>query len=125
MCKYDLTEAEDLRLRFSIMLPSRSLYEYLVELPLGDLKAYPKKGYRWWMGRAARSAQALFLRDYILHWRLEALAFRQAHPRVQLEALSQDELQTFLHTYLQKTPVWAYHEPIRDVIQLLHHPAKP
>lgn len=78
MDKYILTNEEDLRLRLSVMLPCRnSLYEYLCELPLEDLMAYPQKGYYRWMGRAARTPQALVLRDYILYWRLCALAFRR------------------------------------------------
>jgi len=119
--KYDLTDEEDLRLRFSIMLPGnrRSLYAYLCELPLEDLQAYPKKGYRWWMGRAARTPQALALRDYILYWRLAALSFRQQYPRAYLETLSDDGVRLFLRTYLHKVPIWAYEGPIKDAIHLL------
>ena len=120
MNKYDLTDEEDMRLHFSVMLPGgRSLYEYFCELPLEDLQAYPQKGYRWWMGRAARAAQALALRDYILYWRLAALSFRQQYPREYLEALSADDLRLFLHTYISKTPVWAYEGPVKDVVRLL------
>lgn len=121
MTKYDLTEAEDFRLHFSIMLSGgrRSLYEYLCELPLEALQAYPKKGYHWWMGRAARTPQALALRDYILHWRLVALNFRRQYPREYLETLSLDDLHLFLRTYIHKIPLWAYEEPVRDAAQRL------
>ena len=121
MNKYDLTEREDLRLRLSVMLPGkkRSLYEYFCALPLEDLEAYPKKGYRWWMGRGARTPQALALRNYILFWRSAALAFRQQYPRAYLETLSPAEMRQFLHTYIQKTPLWVYEEPVRDVMYFL------
>lgn len=121
MNKYDLTEEEDLHLRLSVILPGkkRSLYEYLSALSLEDLKAYPRKGYHWWMGRAARTPQALALRNYVLFWRSATLAFRQQYPRAYLETLSPAELRLFLHTYIQKTPLWAYEEPVRDVIHLL------
>ena len=121
MYPYDLTNEEDLRLHFSIMLPSGkcSLYEYLCQLPLQALQAYPKKGYHWWMGKAARSPQALALRDYILHWRIKALSFRQQYPREYLETLSHKDMQAFLQTYIGKIPVWAYEGPIQDVLQLL------
>ena len=71
------------------------------------------------MGRAARTSLALALRDYILHWRLAALSFRQQYPRSYLETLSSDDLQLFLRTYINKTPLWAYEEPVKDVLQLL------
>ena len=120
MNKFDLTDEEDLRLRLSIKLPGgKFLYEYFCKLPLEDLQAYPKKGYRWWMGRAARTSLALALRDYILHWRLAALSFRQQYSRSYLETLSSDDLQLFLRTYINKTPLWAYEEPVKDVLQLL------
>lgn len=121
MNKFDLTDEEDLRLRFSIMLPGRrrSLYEYFCKLPLDVLQAYPQKGYHWWMGRAARSSQALDLRDYILYWRLNALIFRLRHPRQVLENYSSDNLQSFLRDHMRKTPLWAYEEPLHDVLQLL------
>lgn len=127
MNKYNLSDKEDLRLHFSIMLPGkrRSLYEYLCELPLEDLKVYPQKGYHWWMGRSTRSPQALELRDYILYWRLAALNFRQKNSRQYLKTLSHDELRLFLRTYLQKVPIWAYEEPIRDVMHLLFHHNEP
>lgn len=119
MNKYELTAEEDQHLRFSIMLSNRrSLYEYLLELPLEDLKEYPKKGYNQWMGQAARTSEALALRDYILYWRFAAQVFRQKYPRVYLERLSYADMQLFLHTYIQKTPIWAYEKPIKDVIQL-------
>ena len=119
MNKYELTAEEDQHLHFSIMLPNRcSLYEYLLELPLEDLQVYPQKGYRRWMGQAARTPQALAMRDYILYWRLAAQAFRQKCPREYLESLSYADMQLFLHTYIQKTPIWAYEKPIKDVIQL-------
>lgn len=119
MNQFNLTAEEDLHLRFSIMLSNRrSLYEYLLELPLEDLKEYPEKGYHRWMGQAARSPQALALRDYILYWRFAALTFRQKYPREYLEELSRDDLTLFLHTYIQKVPIWVYEKPIKDVIQL-------
>lgn len=122
MSKYDLLDEEDLRLHFSIMLPNRvSLYEYLCELPLEKLKVYPKKGYHWWMGRAARSQQALELRNYILHWRIVALDFRKKYSREYLKTLTRDDLRLFLRTYIQKIPLWAYEEPVQDVIYLLFH----
>lgn len=123
MDKYHLTEREDQHLRFSIILPGRrrSLYEYLTELPLEELQAYPKKGYHWWMGRAARTSQALALRDYILYWRLFAISFREKFPREYLETLSYDDMRLFLRTYIQKTPVWAYEGPIKDVIHILFY----
>ena len=126
MTKYDLTDTEDLRLRNSITLPGKrsSLYEYLSGLPLEDLQAYPKKGYHWWMGRTARSVQALALRDYILHWRLFALRFRQQYPRWYLEALTPDELRLFLLIYLKKTPLWAYEGPVHDAVMLLDRQGK-
>ena len=44
MNKYDLTDEEDLLLYSSVRIPGgRSLYEYLCELPLEELKAYPQK----------------------------------------------------------------------------------
>lgn len=121
MHKYDLADKEDLQLRFSIMLPGRSLYEYLCELPLEKLEVYPKKGYHWWMGKTARSPQAIELRNYIFHWRLEAMRFREKYPREYLQTLSRDALQLFLQTYLQKVPLWAYEKPLQDAIHLLFH----
>lgn len=121
MNQYELSEDEDLRLHFSIMLPGRKyLYEYFCDLPLEVLKAYPKKGYHWWMGRAARTTNALALRDYILHWRLFAIDCRQKYSGEYLETLSLKELQTFLNTYIQKIPIWPYEAPIKDVIQILN-----
>lgn len=121
MNRFDLTDAEDLHLRFSIMLPGgkRSLYEYFCCLPLNTLQAYPKKGYHWWMGRTARSPRALDMRDYILYWRLTALLFRMRYSRKYLESLSLNELKSFHCIHIQKTPLWAYEAPIRDVQQLL------
>ena len=122
MRKYDLSEEEDLRLHLSVTLPgNKYLYEYFCELPQEKLIAYPKKGYRFWMGRKARSPQALKLRDYILHWRLVAQDFREKYSRGYLETLSRKELQAFLHIYLQKTPIWVYEGPIKDVLQILLH----
>lgn len=127
MNQYNLTDEEDLRLHFSIMLPGRrgSLYEYLCELPIEHLQAYPQKGYHWWMGPAARTPQALALRDYILYWRLNALLFRLQYPRAYLETLSRDDLQLFLHTHIHKIPTWAYEEPIQDVTYLLFQQPRP
>ena len=121
MNKYDLTAEEDDHLRFSIMLPGRrgSLYQYLCELPLPCLQAYPEKGYCPWMGQAARTPQALAMRDYILHWRLFALDFRQQYPRDYLKALSRSDLQIFLNTNLHKVPTWAYEKPLQDAAQLI------
>ena len=122
MNKFDLTNDEDLRLLLSIKLHGRKyLYEYFCDLPLEVLQAYPKKGYRWWMGRAARTPDALSLRDYILHWRLFALDFRKKYPREYLETLSKEELQVFLNTYIQKTPLWAYDGPLQDVLTRLQN----
>lgn len=123
MNKFDLTDEEDLCLRFSIMLPGRrgSLYEYLCQLSLEDLQAYPRKGYHRWMGSAARSPQALDLRDYILYWRLNAMILRLRYPRALLESFSSDGLQAFLHNNMQKTPLWAYEALLQDVLQLLAH----
>lgn len=121
MNTFDLTDEEDLRLRLSIMLPGgrRSLYEHLCSLPLDALQAYPKKGYHRWMGRAAQSAQALALRDYILYWRLKAIIFRLHYPRRLLESFSSEELQVFLRAHAQKIPIWAYEDPLQDALQLL------
>ena len=126
MSKYDLTEEEDLRLHLSIMLPNkRPLYEYFLELPLEDLQAYPEKGYRRWMGRSARTSQALALRDYILHCRFAALTFRQTYPRDYLETLTHDDMQSFLCAHIQKAPVWVYEGPVKDVLQLLLYSSEP
>lgn len=127
MDKYHLTEREDQRLRFSIRLPGRghSLYEYLTMLPLEKLQAYPQKGYHWWMGRSARTPQALALRDYILYWRLVAIDFRKQYPREYLETLSYDDMRLFLHTYIQKIPLWVYEEPVKDVIHILLRHEEP
>ena len=121
MDKYELTEEEDLQLRFSIMLPGRrrSLYQYLCLLPMEQLRAYPKKGYRLWMGRAARSPQALALRDYVLYWRLKELELGALYSYQYLETLSVDSLRLFLNTCLRKTPCWAYEGPIQDALRLL------
>lgn len=126
MDSFYLSNEEDATLRFSIMLPSkRSLYEYLCELPLEKLKVYPKKGYHWWMGRAARSDQAIMLRNYILHWRLAALSFQKTYPREYLETLSPDDLRAFLRTHIQKTPAWAYETSLRDATHILSHREEP
>lgn len=121
MHQYDLTNEEDLRLRFSIMLPfkKQSLYEYFCDLPLEQLKVYPKRGYRWWMGKVARSPDALALRDYILHWRLAALDFRQKYSKKYLEKLSYNELRFFLDIYIDQVPFWAYEAPVSAAAKLL------
>ena len=121
MNKYALTHEEDSRLRFSIMLPGRrgSLYQYLCQLPLTCLQAYPEKGYRPWMGQASKTPQALAMRDYILHWRFIAQDFRKQYPRACLETLSVDELQSFFNTYFHKVPSWAYQGPLQDAAQLI------
>lgn len=123
MNSFYLSEKEDLQLRCSIMLPGkrRSLYEYLCELPLETLKVYPKKGYHWWMGRAARSPQAIMLRDYILHWRLIALKFRQEYSYEYLQSLPLDALRSFLRITIQKVPIWVYEKPIQDTLHILTH----
>lgn len=127
MNKYDLTDEEDKYLHFSIMLPGRkgSLYQYLCQLPLPCLQAYPEKGYHLWMGRAARTPQALAMRDYILYWRLAALDFRKQFPRKYLETLSLNDLQVFLNTYLHKVPAWAYEGPVQDAVQFLFLRSNP
>ena len=127
MDKYHLTEAHERRLYSSIRFHGgrRSLYEYLIELPLEDLQVYPKRGYYWWLGRTARSPQALYLRDYVLYWRLAAIDFRKQYPREYLEQLSYDDMRLFLRTYLRKIPMWAYEAPIKDVIQLLVQSDEP
>lgn len=121
MNKFDLTNIEDMQLQLSVMLPGRrhSLYEYLCALPLKALQAYPAKGYHWWMGKAARSAQAIALRDYILHWRIYALTFRQKYSREYLKTLSADDLRSFLRAHITKIPIWAYEGPIKDALQIL------
>ena len=123
MDSFFLTREEDIRLCASIILPyqKRSLYEYLCELPLNELEEYPKKGYHWWMGRAARSPQALEARDYILHWRRAAVEIRQNLSREFLETLTREELRIYLRYYIQKVPLWAYEDPVRDMLQLLSY----
>ena len=127
MNNYNLTKQEHFYLLFSIMLPGkkRSLYEHLSLLSLEDLQAYPKKGFRWWMGGVAKSKQALAMRDYILYWRFEALSFRQQYPRAYLETLSCDALRSFLDTYIGKVPFWAYEEPMHDALQILFRRVMP
>ena len=125
MNKLELSYDEDMRLHDSVPLPGRrSLYTYFTRLPVDILSAYPKKGYRWWMGRAARSCRAMELRDYVLHWKLFALDFRQTYSRAYLESLPREDLQLFLRTYLKKVPLWAYEAPLQDALQLLLHPHK-
>lgn len=120
MNQYNLTNEEDMQLRFSIMFcNNKSLYTYFCNLPLEQLKAYPQKGYRWWMGKAARSPKALALRDYILHWRLAAIDFREAYSKETLEKMSYNELQAFLKDYIEKVPLWAYEELLRDATEIL------
>ena len=122
MNRFDLSDEEDMRLHFSILLPSgRSLYEYLCELPLEKLQAYPQKGFHFWMGNIARSPQALDMRDYILYWRSRKQIFRLVYPREYLESLPAKELQFFLNTHLHKVPLWAYEAPLRDAAQILFH----
>ncbi len=126
MDKFDLSEKEDDRLHdVAIYRNGRTLYECLVEMPLEELQAYPRKGYRWWMGRKAKSPQALALRDYVLHWRLIALDFREKYSREYLQSLSCEELWTFVNTHIQKTPQWAYEGPVRDVMKILFQQGKP
>ena len=123
MIRYDLSDEEDYQLHHIVMYRNgRTLYEYMVEMPLDDLKVYPRKGYRWWMGRKAKSPRAIELCDYVLHWRIFALEFRQKYSREYLENLSYDEMRLFVRTYMERTPMWAYSDPIRDVLVyfLLH-----
>ena len=121
MTQYFLTEKEEARLRATIWLRvrRRSLYEYLCELPLEVLERYPKKGYYWWMGRQARSFQALEMRNYVLFWRGRACAFRQQYTRKYLETFSCEELQMFVRWYIHKIPTWAYEGPIQDALRIL------
>ncbi len=121
MDAFYLTQEEDFDLHTSIKIPVKPhyLYEYFYELPLEDLRAYPEKSYHWWLGRAARSAQGLAMRDYVLHWRLFALSFRKHHPRAYLETLSTDRLRLFLNVNITKTPLWAYEGPVKDAIRIL------
>ncbi len=120
MIKYDLSDMEDFHLHDVVMYRNgRTLYEYFVEMPLEDLQAYPQKGWRWWMGRKARSPEAMELRDYVLHWRLAALEFRQKYSHKYLQTLSCDEMRLFLNTYIRKTPIWVYSEPIKDGLHIL------
>lgn len=126
MSKYDLSDKEDYQLHHIVMYRNgRTLYEYMVEMPLDDLKAYPKKGYRWWMGRKAKSTGAMELRDYVLHWRIFALEFRKIYSREYMESLSYDDMQLFVRTYMEKTPIWAYSGPLRDVLGYLWLHDKP
>lgn len=126
MNKYDLTDREEISLYNVVVYRNgRSLYEYLVEMPLEDLKAYPKRGYRWWMGRKARSAEALELRDYTLFWRLFALEFRQKYPREYLQSLPLGEIRSFARQYIQKIPQWAYQGPVQDAVHILMEQDEP
>ena len=126
MSKYDLSDMEDCHLHNVVYYRNgRTLYEYMVEMPLEDLQAYPKKGWRWWMGRKAKSPQAMELREYVLHWRLFALEFRQKYAREYLQTLTDDELRLFLKNHIEKIPPWAYEEPIRDVVHLLFERNEP
>ena len=125
MIKYDLSDMEDCRLHNVVYYRNgRTLYEYMVEMPLEDLQAYPKKGWRWWMGRKAKSPQAMELRKYVLHWRSFAQVFRLEYPKEYLQTLSDDEMRLFLRKYINKVPAWAYEEPIRDVVHILFHKDK-
>ena len=126
MDKFDLSQEEDYQLHDVVMYRNgRTLYEYMVEMSLEELKTYPKKGYRWWMGRKARSPQAMQLRDYVLHWRLVELDFRQKYSHAYLQTLSCDEMRLFLNTYIRKTPIWAYAGPIKDALHLLFERNEP
>ena len=120
MIGYELSDMEDYQLHNIVVYRNgRTLYEYFVEMPLEDLKKYPKHGYRWWMGRKARSKAAMELRDYVLYWRLFALDFREKYTREDLENMSWDARQRFWKTYIEKVPMWAYEGPLRDVAHLL------
>ena len=121
MKAYHLSKEEDMRLHLSIQCPgNRYLYEYFIELPLEKLKLYPKKGYRFWMGRKAKSPDALAMRDYILYWRLFAISFRKEYSRDYLQSIPYDKIGLFVRTYIKKTPLWAYEGPIRDAVLILH-----
>ena len=121
MVKYELTNEEENRLRFSIMRPFRqgSLFEYFCGLPLKVLQAYPRKGYHWWLGKAARTPQALEMREYILHWRMTEPEIRQQYPREYLNSLSVEELWALLRMLVEKVPVWVYEKPMKDAIDIL------
>lgn len=120
MSKYDLSDMEDQQMYDIVMYRNgRTLYEYMAEMPLEDLKAYPKKGYRWWMGRKAKLPQAMELRDYVLHWRLVELDFRQKYSHQYLQTLSCQEIQSFVNAHIPKIPIWAYSEAIKDGLHIL------
>lgn len=122
MVNYYLSEKEDLSLYHIVMYRNgRSLYEYMIEMPIEDLKAYPRKGYRWWMGRKAKAPEALEMRDYVLHWRIFAQEFREEFPADFLEALSTEKLTHFLKYYLEKTPTWAYDAPVKDAARIFFY----
>lgn len=121
MAMYYLTREEDERLLFSIPLPGKTqyLYEYFLDLPLEDLKEYPQAGYHNWMSRAAKSSQAMELRNYILFWRLTAQKVQEVYSYTYLESLSDDILDFLLHIFLRQIPIWVYEESIRNIMQIL------
>ena len=122
MIKLHLSDMEDYELHNIVVYRNeRTLYEYFVEMPLDDLRAYPKRGYRLWMGRKARSKEALDLRDYVLFWRLYALDFREKYSLQHLQSLSIAQREDFLNTYLRSVPVWAHEKPLQDVVHLLRN----
>ena len=126
MIAYDLSDMEDQQLHNIVAYRNgRTLYEYMVEMPLEHLEAYPQKGWHWWMGRKARSAEALELRDYTLYWRLFALDFRQKYPRKYLQTLPVGEIRSFARKHSQRTPQWAYQEPVRDALRILMEREEP
>ena len=118
--RYELTDMEDYQLHNIVMYRNgRTLYEYLVEMPLEDLQAYPKKGYRWWMGRKARSKQAMELRDYVLHWRLVSQDFRRKYSHNYLQTLSSEEIVSFVEANILKIPIWVYSDAIYDGLHIV------
>ena len=120
MSPYDISQSEDHKLYRLVSYPNgRTLYELMIEMPLEDLQAYPQKGYRWWMGRKAKSSWAMHLRDYVLHWRLFQLEFCKKYSPEHLKSLSLDALRSFINCYLKSVPLWAYDGPVRDAAKLI------
>ena len=95
------------------------LYSHFCQLPMEELKAYPQKGYHWWMGRKARSGQALELRDYILCWRLFSEDFQKAHSYGYMDTLTDRELADFVRVHIDKRPLWVYEEAVKLAMDIL------
>ena len=120
MDNYYLTREEEEVLQGAILLPNmRLLYDYFYKLPLEDLQAYPKRGYRERMGPEALSPKALEMRDYILFWRLAAKQIRKQYSRAYLKTLSQEQLCSLQKSFYRQIPLWAYDKTIGDIILLL------